>query len=96
MGHDLNHPGLGNTYFMKADHVLSETVNGFSVLENFHAYTLFRILAESKLLQELGHEKRQKLFPILKELILCTDMAKHDAVTKDIKTITDKILASPD
>ena len=28
MGHDLNHPGLGNTYFVKANHSLSLTVNG--------------------------------------------------------------------
>lgn len=47
MGHDINHPGLGNTYFVKANHPLSLTVNGSSVLENFHCFTLFRILEES-------------------------------------------------
>ena len=41
IGHDLNHPGLGNTYFQKSNHTLSQVVNGRSVLEHFHCYTLF-------------------------------------------------------
>ena len=44
IGHDLNHPGLGNTYFVKADHRLSATVNGKSVLENYHCYSLLRLM----------------------------------------------------
>ena len=47
IGHDLNHPGLGNTYFQKANHSISQTVNGKSVLENFHCYTLFRLFDET-------------------------------------------------
>jgi hypothetical protein len=53
IGHDLNHPGLGNTYFQKSNHVLSQVVNGRSVLEHFHCYTLFQILNKTQLLSSL-------------------------------------------
>ena len=44
IGHDLDHPGLGNTYFVKSKHHLSEMVNGQSVLEMFHHSTLKQLL----------------------------------------------------
>ena len=47
IGHDLDHPGLGNTYFVKAGHMIAQTVNNQSVLEHFHALTLFKLLDES-------------------------------------------------
>ena len=83
MGHDLNHPGIGNTYFVKANHIVSSTVNGASVLENFHCYTLFKLLEDSQLLTELG-DKKQKIIDTMKELIMCTDMAKHATVMKNL------------
>ena len=38
IGHDLDHPGLGNTYFMKAKEYRAIAVNNTSVLENYHLY----------------------------------------------------------
>lgn len=40
IGHDLDHPGLGNTYFMKAKEVRATSVNNTSILENYHNYML--------------------------------------------------------
>ena len=53
IGHDLDHPGIGNTYFVKAEHMISLTVNGQSVLEHLHAYTLFSILDKTRLLSNM-------------------------------------------
>lgn len=86
MGHDLNHPGLGNTYFSKSNHIISSTVNGASVLENFHCYTLFKLLDDSQLLNELG-DKKNKLLVNMKELIMCTDMSKHAVVMKNLNEL---------
>ena len=56
IGHDLDHPGVSNDFLRKAKHQLSEISGGNSVLENFHFYTLMKILDESKLLSNLSAE----------------------------------------
>ena len=50
IGHDLNHPGLSNSYLSKSKHMISKTVNGQSILENFHCFTLFNLFDQTKLL----------------------------------------------
>ena len=35
-------------------HIISRTVNGLSVLENFHCFTLFNLFDETKLLSDLS------------------------------------------
>ena len=40
IGHDLNHPGIGNTYLVKSGHPYANCVNGKAPLENMHCYTL--------------------------------------------------------
>ena len=44
IGHDLDHPGLGNTYFMKAKEVRATSVNNTSILENYHNYMLMQLI----------------------------------------------------
>lgn len=44
IGHDLDHRGVNNVYYVKIDSILSQTVNEIAVLENYHSYMLFRIL----------------------------------------------------
>ena len=61
IGHDLEHPGLGNTYFQKSNHVLSQIVNGKSILENYHCFALFHILECSNLLSGIETEKASKI-----------------------------------
>lgn len=77
IGHDLEHPGLGNTYFKKSNHVLSQIVNGKSILENYHCFALFHILETSNLLSGMEFEKMSKVTSTIQELILNTDMALH-------------------
>ena len=56
IGHDLDHPGVSNDFLRKAGHHLSNISGGNSVLENFHFYTLMKILDESELLANLSPE----------------------------------------
>lgn len=95
MGHDLNHPGIGNTYFAKSNHIVSSAVNGASVLENFHCYTLFKLLEDSQLLSTMG-DKKSKLLDTMKELIMCTDMTKHGDVMKKLAELKDFDKMLPD
>jgi len=44
IGHDLNHPGVTNAYLVNSKHSLALRYNDISVLENYHASTLFQIL----------------------------------------------------
>jgi hypothetical protein len=44
LGHDLRHPGVNNTYLINTNHDLASTYNDLSVLENYHASTLMKII----------------------------------------------------
>lgn len=44
IGHDLDHPGLGNTYFSKSKEYRAQSVNDKSVLENYHLYVLMSLI----------------------------------------------------
>lgn len=59
IGHDLDHPGLGNTYFMKAKEYRAIAVNNTSVLENYHLYQLMALIDQTNLLNGLSYEQMQ-------------------------------------
>ena len=44
IGHDLDHPGVSNDFLRKEGHQLSVFSNEQSILENYHFYTLIKIL----------------------------------------------------
>ena len=56
IGHDLDHPGLGNSYFTKAKEYKSSSVNGSSVLENYHLYLLLNLIDQTNLLKNLSFD----------------------------------------
>jgi len=49
-GHDVGHPGVGNTYFVKSKNKKSLAVNGVSVLENEHYRIVDKVLKSTGLL----------------------------------------------
>lgn len=62
LGHDVGHPGYNNAYMMNSRHELAVTYNDRSVLENFHAAELERLIANVHLLalpKELEKKERQ-------------------------------------
>lgn len=72
-------PGRNNQFLINTAHHLAITYNDISVLENFHAATLFSVLGESDcslfsfVSADMFREKRK----IIIDLILATDMKKH-------------------
>jgi hypothetical protein len=48
LGHDLDHPGVSNIYFVKLRHPIALKFNDQGVLENYHAYLLTKLLSDPK------------------------------------------------
>ena len=48
LGHDIGHPGLTNTYHINGSTDMAITYNNISVLENFHASTLFKTIRKTE------------------------------------------------
>ena len=82
LGHDIAHPGLTNTFHINDSTEIAITYNDISILENFHASTLF------KTLRKTDNNIFEKLTPIDYKIIrkrmiseiLATDMANHGKV----------------
>lgn len=79
LGHDLDHSGMNNIYYQKIKHPLAMTVNDSSVLENYHGYMLFKLLArpENSILSHLSHSEYVRFRKAAIECIMGTDMTKH-------------------
>ena len=79
LGHDIDHPGANNMYFQKTGHIMAQTCNDTSVLENYHSYMLFKLLGkpENDILVNLSGPERQRLRKAIIETIMGTDMTKH-------------------
>lgn len=85
-GHDVGHFGRNNLFLINTRHNLAVTYNDKSVLENFHAASLIRLLSEtygnaddekSLLLAEFSQEQIHKSRQLMISLILATDTQKH-------------------
>ena len=66
IGHDLDHPGLGNSYFSKAREQRALTVNNTSVLENYHLYVLMQLIDQTNLLSGLTFKQMQEIRETIK------------------------------
>eukprot|EP00931_Biecheleriopsis_adriatica_P056601 TRINITY_DN33541_c0_g1_i1.p1 TRINITY_DN33541_c0_g1~~TRINITY_DN33541_c0_g1_i1.p1 ORF type:complete len:705 (-),score=159.58 TRINITY_DN33541_c0_g1_i1:18-2132(-) len=83
LGHDVGHPGFSNLFHINSSHELAIVYNDRSILENFHAAELMRILARpygkqgTKLLAGLSQQQFQTQKQTMIRFILSTDMSKH-------------------
>lgn len=86
IGHDTAHPGVNNSFLINTSAPLALLYNDISVLENFHAMTLFQLLKKHKFDDMLGGSDSTEYSEFRKLVItsiLATDMALHsDYVTK--------------
>ena len=88
LGHDIGHPGLTNTYHINDSTDMAITYNDISVLENFHASTLFKTLrkSENNIFEKLSNID----YKIIRKRMICeilaTDMANHGKVMSLIKS----------
>ena len=88
LGHDIAHPGLTNTFHINDSTDIAITYNDISVLENFHASTLFKTLrkTENNIFGKLTPIDYKIIRKRMISEILATDMANHGRVMSLIKS----------
>ena len=88
LGHDIAHPGLTNTFHINDSTDIAITYNDISVLENFHASTLFRTIrrSETNIFEKLTPIDYKIIRKRIVSEILATDMALHGKVLSLIKS----------
>eukprot|EP00804_Cyclotella_cryptica_P006131 CCRYP_018429-RA/>CCRYP_018429-RA protein AED:0.03 eAED:0.03 QI:3227/0/0.5/1/0/0/2/0/1348 len=79
LAHDLGHDGYNNAFHQNTGSELAVTYNGISVLENYSAAHLFRILRkqENNIFARLNAEEMTKMRTRLIDMILDTDAKNH-------------------
>ena len=88
LGHDIGHPGLTNTFHINDSTEIAITYNDISVLENFHASTLFKTIRRSgtNIFEKLTTIDYKIIRKRMIAEILATDMANHAKVISLIKS----------
>ena len=88
LGHDIGHPGLTNTFHINYSTEMAITYNDISVLENFHASTLFKIVrkTENNIFEKLTTIDYKIIRKRMISEILATDMANHGKVMSLFKS----------
>lgn len=79
IGHDLSHCGTSNVFQVRTRTELAITYNDLSVLENFHAAQLFRLLAndESNILSGLSDDEYAQARRLIISCIIATDLSRY-------------------
>lgn len=84
--HDMNHPGVNNSFLIRTRSELAVTYNDKSALENFHCASTFKLMSEMpncNILCSLDEEQFSDLREIVVSAILATDLSFHfEYVTK--------------
>jgi hypothetical protein len=75
--HDLDHPGLSNTYQVNAGTELAKKYNNTSVLESHHTDLCLALVDKLQLLSGVSTEMAEEIKATITTAILGTDMAKH-------------------
>ena len=90
--HDLDHPGVNNTFEASSMSERAVRYNDVSILENYHAALTFTIMTDDKinLMDPLEVAKRKELRKAMIGGILATDMTHHFSLTETIKNIAEQ------
>lgn len=77
MGHDYKHPGRTNAFLIHTQNEIAITYNDMSVLENFHAASLFKVLMEdnTNILSGMDNKELRTFRNMCVKTILATDLA---------------------
>ncbi|RCH80784.1 3',5'-cyclic-nucleotide phosphodiesterase, partial [Rhizopus stolonifer] len=97
IGHDTAHPGVNNAFLINTSAPLALLYNDNSVLESFHAMTLFQLLKKHKFDQVLGGQDSVEYTEFRKLVIttiLATDMALHSDYVTRIKEQKERLVDS--
>lgn len=85
--HDVGHPGLNNDFFIKTNAVVAHRYFGRSVLENFHASTVYTLLnmPEHKFMCHMPETDVAEVGDTITKLLLGTDMKRHFEIIRAMK-----------
>ncbi|XP_059178402.1 high affinity cAMP-specific 3',5'-cyclic phosphodiesterase 7A-like isoform X2 [Physella acuta] len=75
--HDLDHPGVNNTFLIATSNHLATLYQNSSVLENHHWRSAAALLKETGLLSHLSSEQSHCFLQQVKMLILATDITRQ-------------------
>ena len=89
--HDLDHPGLSNTWQNNEQTELARKYDGESPLEHHHLDEFVALAAKYDLLGNIEPAQATRFKEIVTEMILATDMARHAKLMEKITaSLTDK------
>ncbi|KAG0748603.1 hypothetical protein G6F57_004231 [Rhizopus arrhizus] len=97
IGHDTGHPGVNNAFLISTSSPLALLYNDRSVLESFHAMTLFQLLKKHGFDTYLGGVESSQYKEFRKLVItsiLATDMSLHCDYVAKIKEQTKRLMDS--
>jgi 3',5'-cyclic-nucleotide phosphodiesterase len=77
--HDYNHPGINNSFHVKAGTYLATLYNDRSILENHHVSSVFELmkLPRFNMLSTFTEDQRRDIRDTIVEMVLATDMGLH-------------------
>jgi 3',5'-cyclic-nucleotide phosphodiesterase len=77
--HDFDHPGINNSFHVRAQTYLATLYNDRSVLENRHVSAVFELMKLPKfnLLSSVTEDQRRDIRDTIVEMVLATDMGLH-------------------
>lgn len=77
--HDMGHPGVNNSFLNTTSHNYALVYNDISTLENYHASTVFKLMARQgfNVLEGFPKEDAKVIRKLMVDMILGTDMVKH-------------------
>ncbi|XP_038665419.1 high affinity cAMP-specific 3',5'-cyclic phosphodiesterase 7A isoform X3 [Scyliorhinus canicula] len=87
--HDMDHPGVNQSFLIKTNHYLASLYKNTSVLENHHWKSAVCVLQESKLFSHLSVEESYQLGCQLGSLILATDISRQNEFLSQLRTRLD-------
>eukprot|EP01123_Difflugia_compressa_P010396 TRINITY_DN3796_c0_g2_i1.p1 TRINITY_DN3796_c0_g2~~TRINITY_DN3796_c0_g2_i1.p1 ORF type:complete len:327 (+),score=27.59 TRINITY_DN3796_c0_g2_i1:95-982(+) len=90
--HDVDHPGLNNTFQILTSSELAIIYNDQSVLENHHSATAFRLLNRYNITSNLSKDDKTRLRKLMIDMILATDLAKHIKSVSEFQTFLESNL----
>lgn len=91
--HDMDHPGLQNSFLVETKHALATVYNDRSVLENRHISCLYSVVAdhpEADVFQFLDNASWKEVRKIIIESILHTDMVKHFGMVSKVSLVSNQ------
>lgn len=86
--HDLDHPGVNQTFLVATKNPLANLYNNNSVLENHHWRFALGIFAESQLFDHLDKNIYDEMKLQMKHLILATDIARQNEYLRRFRELT--------